>query len=209
MSELSEKIKGLMTQKDVTYDDLAKRTGISKSALQRYATGETEKIPIDRVQSIAAALGTTAQYLLGWDSESKAHTPKNIVPFPDSIKIPIIGTIACGEPILADENLDGYAFVPEFAKCDFCLRCKGDSMIGARIFDGDLVAIRQQDDVDDGEIAAVLVDDEATLKRVYKLENKVILRAENPTFKDMIYTANDAMNIKILGKAVFFISAVR
>ena len=82
-------------------------------------------------------------------------------------------------------------------------------MIGARIFDGDLVAIRQQDDVDDGEIAAVLVDDEATLKRVYKLENKVILRAENPTFKDMIYTANDAMNIKILGKAVFFISAVR
>ena len=208
MSELSEKIKGLMAQKDVTYDDLAKKTGISKSALQRYATGETEKIPIDRVQSIAAALGTTAQYLLGWDSESKEPS-KNVVPFPASIKIPIIGTIACGHPILADENLDGYAFVPEFAKCDFCLRCKGDSMIGARIFDGDLVAIRQQDDVDDGEIAAVLVDDEATLKRVYKLENKVILRAENPTFKDMIYTANDAMNIKILEKAVFFISAVR
>ena len=208
MSELSEKIKGLMAQKDVTYDDLAKKTGISKSALQRYATGETEKIPIDRVQSIATALGTTAQYLLGWDSEGKSP-PKNIAPFPDSIKIPIIGTIACGQPILADENLNGYAFVPEFAKCDFCLRCKGDSMIGARIFDGDLVAIRQQDDVDDGEIAAVLVDDEATLKRVYKLENKLILRAENPTFKDMIYTANDAMNIKILGKAVFFISAVR
>ena len=208
MSELSEKIKGLMAQKDVTYDDLAKKTSISKSALQRYATGETEKIPIDRVQSIAAALGTTAQYLLGWDSKSK-EPPKNVVPFPASIKIPIIGTIACGQPILADENLYGYAFVPEFAKCDFCLRCKGDSMIGSRIFDGDLVAIRQQDDVDDGEIAAVLVDDEATLKRVYKLENKVILRAENPTFKDMIYTANDAMNIKILGKAVFFISAVR
>lgn len=208
MSELSEKIKGLMAQRDVTYDDLAKKTGISKSALQRYATGETEKIPIDRVQSIAVALGTTAQYLLGWDSESE-DPPKNIVPFPDSIKVPIIGTIACGQPILADENLDGYAFVPEFAKCDFCLRCKGDSMIGARIFDGDLVAVRQQDDVDDGEIAAVLVDDEATLKRVYKLENKVILRAENPTFKDMIYTASDATNIKILGKAVFFISAVR
>lgn len=208
MSELSERIKGLMAQKDVTYDDLAKKAGISKSALQRYATGETEKIPIDRVQSIATALGATAQYLLGWDSENK-EPPKNVVPFPSSIKVPIIGTIACGEPILADENLDGYAFVPEFAKCDFCLRCKGDSMIGARIFDGDLVAIRQQDDVDDGEIAAVLVDDEATLKRVYKLENKVILRAENPTFKDMIYTANDAMNIKILGKAVFFISAVR
>ena len=208
MSELSERIKGLMAQKDVTYDDLAKKTGISKSALQRYATGETEKIPIDRVQSIATALGATAQYLLGWDSENK-EPPKNVVPFPSSIKVPIIGTIACGEPILADENLDGYAFVPEFAKCDFCLRCKGDSMIGARIFDGDLVALRQQDDVDDGEIAAVLVDDEATLKRVYKLENKVILRAENPTFKDMIYTANDAMSIKILGKAVFFISAVR
>lgn len=207
MNEVAKKISNLMYEKNLSYSDLSKITGIPKSTLQRYTTGTTPKIPIDRAQVIATALGISPRELLGWTND-EPHI-ENIVPFPISIKVPIIGTIACGQPVLADENLDGYAFVPEFAKCDFCLRCKGDSMIGARIFDGDLVAIRQQDDVDDGEIAAVLVDDEATLKRVYKLENKVILRAENPTFKDMIYTANDAMNIKILGKAVFFISAVR
>lgn len=135
--------------------------------------------------------------------------PDNIIPLPKTKKIPLLGTIACGEPILATENIDKYIEMPESVGGTFALTCKGDSMINARIFDGDIVYIREQPDVENGEIAAVLIDEEATLKRVYKYPSKVVLRPENPMYDDITY-ANEEMNqIRILGKAVTFMSAVR
>ena len=117
--------------------------------------------------------------------------------------------IACGEPILAEENIEGYVKAPAYCEGSFALRCKGDSMTGARIMDGDIVIIRQQPDVDDGDIAAVLIEDEATLKRVYKMPDRLILRAENPCYAPIDISGGDLANVRILGKAVYFISNIK
>lgn len=133
----------------------------------------------------------------------------NILPIPKTKLVPLVGTIACGTPILAEENIEDYLKADENLPADFALRCKGDSMINSRIYDGDIVYIRKQSDVDDGEIAAVLIGEEATLKKVYKYPNKVVLRASNPIYDDMVYTNEELENVMILGKAVAFLSLVR
>lgn len=133
----------------------------------------------------------------------------NLLPLPKTKKVPLVGTIACGEPITAVENIEDYISMPENVHADFCLRCKGDSMINARIFDGDIVYIRQQPDVENGEIAAVLIDGEATLKRVFKHKESLELRAENPTFPPMYFEGAELNEIRILGKAVAFLSSVK
>lgn len=133
----------------------------------------------------------------------------NILPIPKTKLVPLVGTIACGTPILAEENIEDYLKADENLLAEFALRCKGDSMINSRIYDGDIVYIRKQSDVDDGEIAAVLIGEEATLKKVYKYPNKVVLRASNPIYDDMVYTNEELENVMILGKAVAFLSLVR
>lgn len=133
----------------------------------------------------------------------------NLLPLPKTKKVPLVGTIACGTPITAVENIEDYIDMSEDVHADFALRCKGDSMINARIFDGDIVYIRQQPDVENGEIAAVLIDDEATLKRVFKHKDSLELRAENPTFPSLYYEGSELETIRILGKAVAFLSEVR
>lgn len=132
----------------------------------------------------------------------------NIEPMPQLREIPLLGSIACGEPILAQENIEEQLVIPAHIHADFALRCKGDSMVNARIYDGDIVYIRQQPDVEDGEIAAVLIDDEATLKRVYKFAGRVQLRAENPRYRPMEYSAEDYKTVRVLGKAVAFTAPV-
>ena len=124
-------------------------------------------------------------------------------------RIPLIGTIACGEPLLAVENIEGEVDVPEHIRADFALRCKGDSMINARIFDGDIVYIRQQPAVENGQIAAVLIGDEATLKRVRLFEDHISLEPENPMYRPIVYWNGDMISVRILGLAVAFTSMVR
>ncbi|TLN10128.1 XRE family transcriptional regulator, partial [bacterium] len=122
----------------------------------------------------------------------------------------VLGSIAAGTPIFAQQELMGYEIIPENDHIDFCLRVKGDSMTGARIFDGDIVFIRNQPDVEHGEIAAVIVEgEEATLKRVYKAPNTIILHPENPAHKDLVFSGRDAKQVNIIGKAVSFKSEVR
>lgn len=133
----------------------------------------------------------------------------NITPVPEMRKIPLLGTIACGEPILATDNIDEYINIPKEIPGDFALTCKGDSMINARIFDGDIVYIRQQDTVENGEIAAVLIDNEATLKRVRLFDDHISLEPENPMYKPLVYWGEEMNLVRILGKAVAFTSTVR
>jgi repressor LexA len=136
--------------------------------------------------------------------------PSNVLPFPGTYKVPRIGRIACGEPITAEENIEDYDPVPNFVHADYTLVCKGDSMTGARIFDGDVVCIKQDAEVRSGDIAAVLVDgDEATLKRVRFQDNGVVLWPENPAYMPMAFLGADAQRVRIIGKATHFISAVR
>ncbi len=210
MSEISKRLLQLIEDNDISYGELSKKTNIPKSALQRYATGETEKIPITRIEVIAKALNTTAQFIMGWDENESYNNDifsiPGINPIPKTYKRPRLGTIACGEPILAEENIEAYDDIPDNIKCDFTLICKGDSMVNARINDGDIVYIKQQSQVDNGEIAAVLIDNEATLKRVYIYEDKVVLQPENTKYPPFVYTKEDMNNIRILGKAVGFTS---
>lgn len=133
----------------------------------------------------------------------------NIIPLPKTKKLPLLGTIACGEPILADENIEEYIETPDNIRATFCLRCKGDSMINARIYDGDIVYIREQPDVENGEIGAVIINDEATLKRIYKYKNKIVLQPENTAYEPLVYVNEELDTIRILGKAVAFTSTVR
>lgn len=210
MSEISKRLLQLIEDNDISYGELSKKTNIPKSALQRYATGETENIPITRIEVIAKALNTTAQFIMGWDENESYNNDifsiPGINPIPKTYKRPRLGTIACGEPILAEENIEAYDDIPDNIKCDFTLICKGDSMVNARINDGDIVYIKQQSQVDNGEIAAVLIDNEATLKRVYIYEDKVVLQPENTKYPPFVYTKEDMNNIRILGKAEGFTS---
>lgn len=204
MSDISKKILNIIQEKDISYGELSSLTGIPKSALQRYATGETEKIPIDRLRIIASAIGTSPEYLMGWktsEPEEIKIIPPGCSPLPETVRVPRIGRIACGEPITAEENIACYDEVLESWHADFTLICSGDSML-PRIEDGDVVAIRKQPTVENGEIAAVRIGDEATLKQVFLHPNFIELRPLNPAYSSIIRQKEEMNEIRIEGKAV-------
>lgn len=213
--DVAARLMAAIKKAGLSYGELATMTKIPKSAIQRYATGETEKIPLNRIRALASALNTSASIILGWTGDEHRPTIPGIPSHPDILpistrNIPLVGTIACGEPIYAEEDYSAVLAVGADVDCDFALRCSGDSMIGARIFDGDIVFIKKQPIVLDGEIAAVMLDDDATLKRVYHLaDGRIELRAENPMYKSIIVGGEDeTRDFHILGKAVAFQSKV-
>lgn len=192
-------------------DEVAEALGCSRSTVFRYENGDIEKVPATLINTIAEVLKTTPAYLMGW-SDDTTPLASNIIPLPETKKVPLLGTIACGEPILAVENVADYVDMDAETHADFALRCKGDSMINARIFDGDIVYIRKQDTVENGEIAAVLVNDmesEATLKRVYTSDDSIRLCAANPMYPDKIFEKENMNDVHIIGKAVAFLSTVK
>ena len=211
--EMSEKIKYLRKQNNLTLEEVGKIVGVGKSTVRKWESGEIANMRRDKIAKLAQALNTTPAYLMGWSEEPdiSSSTISNVVPFPKTRQVPIVGSIACGLPILAEENIEGYAAMPEDIKADFALRCVGDSMVGARICDGDIVYIHQTSEFHNGEICAVLVDsDEATLKRVYRISNSLLeLRAENPAYPIQRYEGEQLCSVRIIGRAVAFTSVVR
>ena len=205
---IGKRIKELRISKNITQDELALKIGTTKQTIYKYENEIVTNIPSQKIELISNALNTTPDYLMGWSDKSTddLYSIPGINPIPKTYKRPRLGTIACGEPILAEENIETYDDIPDNIKCDFTLVCKGDSMINARINDGDIVYIKQQSQVDNGEIAAVLIDNEATLKRVYIYEDKVVLQPENTKYPPFVYTKEEMNNIRILGKAVGFTS---
>lgn len=208
MMTTGERIKERRKEIGISADVLAEAIGVSRSTVFRYENGFIEKMPMQTLEPIAKVLRTTVEFLMGWTDES-SQSGSTIIPLPESRPVPLLGAIACGEPILAEDNIEAYVNVNSDIPADFALRCQGDSMINARIFDGDIVYIRRQADVDDGEIAAVLIDTEATLKRVHKFPNKLVLSPCNPMYDDLVYAAEQLSTIRILGKAVAFTSTIR
>jgi repressor LexA len=180
----------------------ASRTSITKIESGRNDLTESQ------ILAFANLFGVTPAYLLF--GEGSIFDSDNIRT-PSRARIPLLGEIACGEPIFADETRESYVMSGTDLQVDFCLRARGDSMINARILDGDIVFIRKQDIVDNGEIAAVIIGDEATLKRVYYYpeENKLVLAAENPAYPPLVYDGAKLDEIRILGKAVAFQSDVK
>lgn len=211
---IGEKIKKLRKASDLTLDELAAATNTTKQTIYKYESGIISNIPASKIKAIADKLNTTPAYLMGWEDEPQAVTSDlsryGVMPITTK-RIPLLGDIACGKPIFADEDRELYVEVGTDINADFCLRAKGDSMINARIYDGDIVFIRKQNAVDNGEIAAVVIEDAATLKRVYydRERNILQLMAENTDYPPQIYSGAELDEINILGKAVAFQSDVR
>ncbi|MBE6924554.1 MAG: helix-turn-helix domain-containing protein [Ruminococcaceae bacterium] len=211
MESCADRICRALRIRDMKQAELSERTGIPKSAISQYCSGAF-KPKQQRLFSIAEVLDVDEAWLMGLDVPMERNGSRviaNIIPMPEMRKIPLLGNIACGAPILADDHIEEYIDIPRHVNADFALTCKGDSMINARIFNGDIVYIRQQDTVDDGQIAAVLIDDEATLKRVRVLEDRIVLEPANPLYDPLVFRGEEMNTIRILGKAVAFTSAVR
>lgn len=205
VADFVSRLQEIMEDTGTTVTELSIKTGIGASSISRYISGRFEPKQ-DKLNKIAEALDVNPAWLMGEDVPKKKidFYYNNILPLVTK-KVPMLGEIACGKPIFADEE-HGIYCETNVIQADFCLRCKGDSMINARIYDGDIVFIRQQDSVDNGEIAAIITDNEATLKRVYYYSEQdlLILRAENSKYNDMIYQKRDLDSIRILGKAIAF-----
>ena len=193
----------------MTLEELARIIGTSKQTINRYENGIITNIPSEKIVAIANALETTPQTIMGWESKESSIAAYEAAPIKIK-KLPILGDIACGKPIYANETRENFAVANGTIDADFCLRAHGDSMNGARIYDGDIVFIRSQSSVDNGEIAAVIINDEATLKRVYFYpdEQKLILSPENPRYAPLVYLGSELESIKILGKAIAFQSSL-
>lgn len=206
MALFGDKLKAIRRDRNLTQEELARILGTSKQVISRYENN-LRSPKIDVVSDYADRLGVPVEFL----ADNSLPSADNVLPFPRMAAVPLIGTIACGDPILAQENIEGDVSAPEHVVADFALRCKGDSMINARIYDGDIVYIRQQSRVDNGQIAAVLIGDEATLKRVYFYpeSNKLVLNPENPAYEPLIFVGDELATVRILGRAVAFTSAVR
>lgn len=210
MKKLSEKLKDIRKKHNLTMEELANllsqhfELNVTKGMISRWEGNKSEPMTV-YLRAYAKLFNVSLDYLLGLDDSLDPFLFDNISPI-ETKKIPMLGEIACGEPILCNEDRESYVLVGTDIRADFCLRCKGDSMINARIFDGDIVFVRKQDTVENGEIAVVVVDDEATLKRFYYYpeSNQVELKPENPRYHSLIFLKGQRNDIHILGKAIAF-----
>lgn len=201
MSTIYERIRARRIELGLTVEELAKKMGYKdKSSISKIENGKAD-IPQSKVIAFARALNTTTAYLMGIDTAKERSIPAGFQPLPKRDRIPRVGQIACGTPILAEENVEAYDEVPSDWHADFTLLCQGDSM-EPKIKDRDIVAIHCQPMVENGEVAAVLIDGEATLKRVFLFDDHIELRAENPTFPTILRIGEDMNTITIEGKAV-------
>lgn len=205
MSTIGDRIKARREALGMTQEELADLLGYrGKSSVSKLESGQGDPGQ-SKVLAFARALKTTPAYLMGWvEDPMPTGIPPGFEPLPKMVKRPLVGSIACGEPITAEENIEDYVDVPEDAHCDFCLRCKGDSMIDAGIHDGDIVYIHIQPEVENGQIAAVRIDGEATLKRVFWDEQQQVLQLApcNPSMPPMIFTGPVLDTVHVEGKAV-------
>ena len=209
---LGKRLREERKRRHLTQDEVAAVLETTKQAIYKYERGIVENIPFDKLNKLAELFECSPAYLMGWSDDGKPLPPGD--PLPASVadnlrpislrRLPMLGNVACGEPVYAEEEHEHFAALSDDVAADFCLRATGDSMINARIFAGDILFIRRQDMVENGEIAVVLIEDEATVKRVYyDRENSTLtLMPENPTFRPMRYVGEQLDRIRILGKVV-------
>lgn len=200
---IAENIKRIRAEHGLSQAELGKIAGVSDKAVSTWELGL--KTPrMGAVEKMANYFGITKSAIVDdapMTSLQKPVVPPGFMPMPEMVQVPLIGSIACGTPITAEQNVERIVCVPSKWRSTFTLTCKGDSM-EPRIHDGDLVAIRKQPEVENGEIAAVRIGEEATLKHVYLHENFIELRPENPAFNSIILSREDMNTVVIEGKAV-------
>ena len=218
---LREKLLLLKAEKGLTTEALSERSGVPKGTINKLLNGETRNPTAQTLKRLADALDCPLESLCGRPAEipgvyrlgdlmraEDRLRSQGVLTDVQTRRVPLLGAIAAGEPIVCEQSLE-VVDCAAARNCDFALRVQGDSMTGARILDGDIVFIRRQDDVDDGQIAAVIVDGSATLKRVYHIPDGLTLLSENPKYPPMVFTWPDHDSIRILGLAVSFVSRVQ
>lgn len=209
MNDVGNYIKSLRQSKGMTQEELGNIIGVKKAAVQKWESGLVQNLKRETIKKLADFFEVNPSTFIDVADSSDISNIAGIFPV-KKIRIPVLGEIACGVPIFADQQHKQYVDVNEDYNADFCLKAKGDSMINANISSGDIVLISEMPMVNNGEIAAVIVDDEATLKRVYyyREKNKLILQAENPAVEPLVYVDEELDTIRILGKAVAVIKTL-
>lgn len=213
---IGDRIKSLRENKGFNMRQMASALNLPYTTYVNYEKGAREPNS-EQLILISKYFGVSIDYLMGRTdnplteetSENIFEKYPNIKPIPQMRKVPLLGAIACGKPIYREE--DEWISLPKDIKADFCLRCEGDSMINARINDGDIVFIKACPEVENGQIAAVSIDNEVTLKRVYYYpeKNKLVLNPENPAYEPFVYMNEELNDIRILGKAIVFLSKAK
>lgn len=204
MNELYENIKKYRIRNGMTQDELAKKAGYTdRSSIAKIERGDVD-LPQSKIILIANALGVEAGTLMG---NMGIVDTDSVPPFPNlgavtTRSFPVLGSVSCGMPVLMAEEHEVQISADIDIKADFILFAKGDSMIGARIHDGDIVFVRRQMTVENGQIAVVAIDNEATLKRFYRYSDLIVLRAENPSYPDIEIRPSDGKEVHILGLAI-------
>ena len=203
--ELQDVIRIRRKELNLSLEQIAQACGVGKSIVSKWERGDIKNIRRDNLAALADVLQVSPLVLLGREEiqPNQYDNIPNLVPLAPMQRIPLVGTIACGTPILAQENIEGYVDLPKHIKADFALTCEGDSMIDAGIKDGDVVYIRSQPEVQNGQIAAVLVDGEsATLKRFFFNDGVVTLMAANQAYPPLVKAGSDVEQVRVLGLAV-------
>lgn len=195
ISSISNRMKKAMDMRNINQAELCRRTGIGKSSISTYLSGDYEPKQTN-LYKIAEALDVSIPWLNGYDVNMEKTTeerplPSNLIPITKVNRIPVVGTIAAGKPITAEENIDSYIVLNDEYKADFALRIKGDSMIDAGINDGDLALIIKDRPIDNGDIYAVMIDGDATLKKVYKNDDYLTLQPCNSSYQPIMVKEED------------------
>nr|DAK71474.1 MAG TPA: Repressor protein CI [Caudoviricetes sp.] len=204
------RIPELRKERGISMKQAAEQLGMPYTTYVNYEKGVRQPNS-ETLIDLANFYNTSIDYMLGKSNDrlnehlqvnrDTVLIPPGFDPMPDMDTVPLVGRIACGTPITAEQNVEGMVCVPSAWRATFTLICRGSSM-EPRIHDGDLVAIRSQKTVETGEIAAVRIGEEATLKHVYLHENFIELRPENPAFESIILTKEEMNTVVIEGKAV-------
>lgn len=215
-SNTSERLRYILKERGLKQVDILEKckpfcekygVRLAKNDLSQYVSGKVEPKQ-DKLSILGLALDVSECWLMGYDVPMERN---NSISSISTKKLPLLGEVACGTPKLTNESIECYVEAGTNIKADFCLKAKGDSMINARIHDGDIIFVRSQNTVENGEIAVVLIDSEATLKRYfyYAEQSKLVLQAENPNYEPFVYVGSELQNVKVLGKAVAFQSDIR
>lgn len=206
MTHLSTKLKQHRKKLGLTLAQIADSVGVTEATVQRWESGNIKSVRYENIRKLAQVLCVAPAYLMGWDEADNPELPENIRPLPKMKQWTVLGGTACGDPIYKD--LEGETILaPEDIDADFVFRCVGDSMINARIFDGDVVFVKTGEPVEDGQIAVVRIGEEYTLKRIYHGPDYLELRAENPMYPTRVIRG-EQVNAEIIGRAVHFLSRV-
>ena len=211
MNKINSLMRNRRKELGLTMKDVAKAVGVSEATVSRWESGNIANMGRDKINALSKVLNLSPISIMGIsdDIDDFLELPSNIIPITKVRRIPVIGKIACGTPILAVENVTDNILLPDYIQADFALICQGDSMINAKIDNGDTVYIRKQNVVENGEIAAVLIGEDVTLKKVFLSKDLLKLVPANDDYEPFIYSAEEAENIRIIGKAVAILKNIK